>query len=304
MTSTVILRCGGYQGARSVHTRALHALDRELGRADRGVRVELIENIVEREHKAADLLEMVEGSALDLCYFSSSYLGGRVPSLRLLDLPFLTGDRQAAYRRLDGALGMRLADEVLRHTGFRVLAFWDNGFRHFSNRVRPIRQPQDCRGLRIRTLDSALHHEIFRALGFEPVTIDVKNLPAAVITGAVDAQENPLTNTVNFGLHRTHRHVSLTSHFFGIALLLVNRARFDSWPADVQESIRAAASVTTQVQRALAEREDAECLAALERDGCSVVVPPALDLAAFKSAVTGIGRRELARIDPAIVAEL
>ena len=90
--------------------------------------------------------------------------------------------------------------------------------RHFSNRLHPIRHPRDCLGMKIRTLDNALHQQVFRALGFEPVTIDVKDMPAAIASGAVDAQENPLTNTLNFGLHRTHRHISMTSHFFGVAL--------------------------------------------------------------------------------------
>src|SRR5262249_46352675 len=157
---------------------------------------------------------------------SSSYLAGRVPSLRLLDLPFLVSDRARAYEALDGPLGDRLAADIAGVTGYRVLGFWDNGFRHFSNRLRPIRHPRACRGLRIRTLDNELHQQVFRQLGFEPVTIDVKDLPAAVASGQIDAQENPLTNTLNFALHRTHRHISLTSHFFGVALLLVNREHF------------------------------------------------------------------------------
>ena len=111
-----------------------------------------------------------------------------------------------------------------RHTGYRVLGYWDNGFRHISNRLRPIRHPDDCRGMRIRTLDNAVYRQALAAMGFAPVTIDVKDLVRAVETHEVDAQENPLTNTVNFGLHRTHKHLSLTSHFYGVALLLANRA--------------------------------------------------------------------------------
>ena len=110
-------------------------------------------------------------------------------------------------------------------------AIWDNGLRHISNRLRPIRRPEDCRGMRIRTLDNATYRQALAAMGFTPLTIDVKDLVRAVETHAVDAQENPLTNTVHFGLHKTHKHLSLTSHFHGVALLLANRAWLEALPA-------------------------------------------------------------------------
>ena len=292
----MLLRCGGYQGDSSIHTRALRVVEAELGRA--GIGVALTVNITQQGHKAADLLAMVERGDLDLCYFNSSYLAERVPSLRLLDLPFLIIDRTQAYRHLDGPLGDRLVSDVRANTGFRVLDFWDNGFRHISNRVRPIRTPRDCASLKIRTLDNVLHQEIFRAFGFEPVIIDVKDLPGAVASGVVDAQENPLTNTVNFEMHRTHRHISLTSHFFGVALLLVNAAYFDALPTETQLAVRAAVVAATKTQRALATSEDVDCLARLKQDGCEIVNAEGIDQAGFEAAIADIRRREVAQLDP------
>jgi TRAP-type C4-dicarboxylate transport system substrate-binding protein len=303
MTPRLSLRCGGYQGEASVHTRGLRALAAALAAAP-DLTVELTPNVTAQGRKAADLLELVESGALELCYFASSYLGDRVPALRALDLPFAVRERDQAYRRLDGALGARLTEAIARATGYRLLACWDNGFRHITNRVRPIRSPADCRGLRIRTLDSALHQEIFRALGFEPVAIDVKDLPEAVAAGTVDAQENPLTNTVNFALHRHHREVSLTAHFFGVALLLVNRAAFERWPASTRQAIEQAVAAATAAQRGFAAAEDATCLARLAADGCAILGPDALDLPAFERAVAPIRARVLADIDPAIAAAL
>jgi TRAP-type C4-dicarboxylate transport system substrate-binding protein len=303
MTTRVTLRCGGYQGEASVHTRGLRALAGALAQTP-DVAVELTPNVTAQGRKAADLLDLVESGALDLCYFASSYLGDRVPALRALDLPFAIRDRDQAYRRLDGALGACLAEAIAQATGYRLLACWDNGFRHITNRVRPLRGPADCAGLRIRTLDSALHQEIFRALGFEPVAIDVKDLAAAVAAGTVDAQENPLTNTVNFELHRHHREVSLTAHFFGVALLLVNRAAYEGWPAAARRAIEQAVTVATAAQRGFAAAEDATCLARLAADGCTVLGPEALDLAGFERAVAPIRARVLADIDPAVAAAL
>ena len=301
MTNAIVLTCGGYQGAASVHTRGLRALAVALdGRDD--VTVELTENVTTQGRKAVDLLAMVESGALDLCYFASSYLGDRVPALQTLDLPFAIRDRAQAWRLLDGALGARLGDAIAHATGYRLLACWDNGFRHITNRVRPLRTPSDCAGLRIRTLDSALHQEIFRALGFEPVAIDVKDLVVAVESGVIDAQENPLTNTVNFGLHRHQPHVSLTAHFFGVALVLVNRDSAARWPAPVRDAILDAVAKATTAQRGFAAAEDADCLARLAADGCAVVGPDALDLAGFERAVAPIRARVLDGLGPTIAA--
>ncbi|MGH6912817.1 MAG: TRAP transporter substrate-binding protein DctP, partial [Geminicoccales bacterium] len=198
----------------------------------------------------------------------------------------------------------RIAEAVAGATGYLVLGAWDNGLRHISNRVRPIRHPDDCRGLWIRTLDNALHREVFRALGFEPVTIDVRHLARAVADGAVDAQENPLTNLVNFGLHHSHRHVSLTGHFLGVALVLANRERFAGWPAHVREAVLQAIAEATCAQRRLAVEEDAACLARLRADGVELVPAEAIDRAAFAAAVADITAREAAALDHELLAAL
>jgi TRAP-type C4-dicarboxylate transport system substrate-binding protein len=287
--TTAKLRLGGYQGENSVHTRALVRLADALAQMpNTGFDVALRSNITDDGHRAADLLAMTEDGRLELCYFASSYLAARVPSLGAFDLPFAATDRAAIYSELDGALGARVAADVAAATGYRVLACWDNGFRHFSNRLRPIRRPEDCRGLRLRTLDNTQHQRIFAALGFEPVAIDVKDLARAVARHEVDAQENPLTNTWNFGLHRTHRHVSLTSHFYGVALLLVNRAWFDALAAPAQAALRAAVTQATAAQREFAAADDARCLALLRQDGVTIVMPDEIDVDAFRKAVAGV----------------
>jgi C4-dicarboxylate-binding protein DctP len=248
------------------------------------IKVALTDNITAAGRRADDLLAMTEGDELDICYFSSSYLAARVPSLELFDRPFRFADREAAYALLDGAAGRRMMEDVARATGFRVLGFWDNGFRHISNGRHPIRRPADCAGLRIRTLDNAMHQAFFRRLGFEPVFIDVKDLVKAAADGSIDAQENPLTNIANFELHRHHRFVSLTAHLFGVALLLVNAARHDDWPADVRAAVQAAAAAATAVQRREAAAEDDLCRHRLVAEGVQFVSGGDLDRAAFERA--------------------
>jgi TRAP-type C4-dicarboxylate transport system substrate-binding protein len=247
-------------------------------------------------HRAAELFAMVEDGRLDGCYVASSYLLARVPALAVFDLPFVATDRARDYDKLDGAFGMRLAADIAARTPFRVLGYWDNGFRHVSNRLRPIRTPADCHGMTIRTLDNTLHQTVFAALGFTPVFIDVKDLPAAVAAHRVDAQENPLTNLVNFGLHATHRHVSLTAHFFGIALFLVNDHWFAALPDEQRTGLAAAVSEATKRQRQMATAEDARCLEVLAGEGVAVVTAEEIDWPAFRGAVAPIVEREVARL--------
>ena len=257
----IALRFGGYQPARSVHTRALHALAASVRRlAGDALRIEVTENIVATGHKAGDLFGLVASGALDGCYFASSYLAGRVPALGVLDLPFQAASRAASFAALDGTGGALLREAIAGATPYRVLGFWDNGIRHISNGVRPIHCPADCAGLRLRTLDSALHQAAFRALGFRPGFIDVAELPRAVAERRVDAQENPLTNMINFGLQAYHPYVSLTGHLLGVALLLINRERFDALPAALRGVLTAAVRDSETVQRGFAAEEDAACL--------------------------------------------
>ena len=296
-----VVRAGGYQGAASVHTLAMRAFGESLAGLSHGaMRLEFTANVTGDGSPATSLLDRVAAGELELCYFASSYLAERAPALAALDVPFAVTDRDQAYRQLDGRLGAAIVTAVRRDAGYRVLGFWDNGFRHLSNRLRPIRGPQDCRGMTIRTLDNAVHHAVFASFGFTPLTVDVRDLVDAVRSGRVDAQENPLTNTVGFGLQAWHRHHSLTGHFFGVALLLANGDWFDGIPAATQSVICQAAKSATKQQRALAAEADGRGLAALQAAGAEVLQPREMDMAAFHAAAAPVRDRLLQALDPAL----
>ncbi|MEM9030608.1 MAG: TRAP transporter substrate-binding protein [Pseudomonadota bacterium] len=296
------IRFGGYQGDQSVHTRGGRALGEALTRLSGGdVILDFDENIVTRGQKAAELLSMTEEGAIDGCYFSSSYLAKRVPELGVFDQHFMVPDRRRAYRLLDGALGDRLKAQVQATTGYRVLGYWDNGLRHISSRS-PIRTPSDCKGLKLRTLANEDHQRVFRALGFDPKAIDVRDLPEAVETGDVDAQENPLTNIYNFELHKTHRHITLSRHLLGVALVLFQKATVESWPDHIRTLIEAAVAEATRAQRQFAENDDAVCRTALARDGVEIVDLSETERTRFANACRGEVQATRARFNPELIA--
>lgn len=266
------LTFGGYQGDNSVHTRAALVFQDAVARLSGGsVAVEFKMNITEAGRKGSDLLSMTEAGELDGCYFSSSYLASRVPELALFDQHFAVVNRRQAYGVLDGDLGKRLAQEVGDKTGYTVLAYWDNGLRHISTTGKGLQSPEDCKDLKLRTLASDDHQRVFRALGFEPTVIDVRDLPCAVASGQVDAQENPLTNIYNFDLHKTHRTITLTGHLLGVALVLFNSKSVDSWSPEVREVVSKALAEATAAQRTFAEQDDEICTKALTADGVSLI---------------------------------
>lgn len=301
----VLIRLGGYQKPASVHNRAAaffgEALGRRLGER---IAFELIGNVLELGRNSGELPTMVESGELSACYMSTVRFAQAVPELKLLELPFLVEDRTCVFAALDGELGNLLRRRFLESTPFRILGFWDNGFRHLSNRVRPIRTPADCCGMRIRTQMSALHGEVFRALGFEPIAADIRDFIEGIATERFEAQDNPLTNIFNFGVHAHHRFITLTGHFFGVSLMLFNESHYRSWPPEVQAAVEDAAREATAVQRDLAAAEDAGILRKLDPHQNEVIRLSATERAAFVKAVQPVLAKYRQRLDPRLFAYL
>ena len=295
----IVVKLGGYQPPASIHNQAARRFgDRLAQKLGDRIAFELIGSVLDLGRPSRDLTGMVETGELSLCYMSTVRFSAAVPELQLLELPFVVRDRAAVWRALDGELGALFRRRVEATTSFRVLGLWDNGFRHLTNKVRPIRRPEDCRGLRIRTQGSALHGEVFRALGFEPMAIDIKQFVQEVAGDTVDAHDNPLTSIHVFGVHRHHRHITLSGHFFGASVLLCNRTHYESWPHAVREAVDEAAVDATALQRQLAISEDRDVLAKLDPGENDVVHLSPAERAAFVAAVESIVRKYRAILDP------
>ena len=292
----------GYQPMTSVHTRAAQVFERALrDQLGDGLEFVLQNNVAEAGLKAADCLSLVESGERTFCYFASSYSAHRFPEIAILDLPFLVSDRHRAYRALDGGFGDAMKNIVRSNSDYELLGFWDNGFRHLSNGVHPIRTPSDCAGLRIRTGDSKLHQDTFAALGFEPTFIDVADLAAAVERGEVDAQDNPLSNIFNFGIHNHHRHITLSGHFLGFVTLLCHRPTFESWDAATQAAVHGAVAEATEAQRGFAQAEDERVLGELAKTDNEVVELSDDERRLFLTAVQPVIDAQLASLDSGLV---
>ncbi|HSE00711.1 MAG TPA: TRAP transporter substrate-binding protein [Burkholderiales bacterium] len=297
------LKFGGYQEPASIHNRAATRFGELLKeRLHDRIAFELIGSILKLGHRSGDLVPMVERGELSFCYMSTVRFSGVAPELKVLELPFVVGDRAAAFRALDGELGESARHQIEERTACRLLGYWDNGFRHLSNRVRPIRGPEDCRGIRIRTQMSELHGETFRALGFEPIAADIREFVRGVGGDEFEAQDNPLTNIYNFGVHQHHRYITLSGHFWGASALVCNAAHYRGWSKDVRDAVDASAREATVYQRRLAAAEDAEILPKLEAAGNEVIRLTDAERAAFLNAVEPVLEKHRKKMDPKLLA--
>jgi TRAP-type C4-dicarboxylate transport system substrate-binding protein len=247
-------------------------------------------------YKAEEIIWLVESGVLTLGYQSSSYLTDRVPELSFVDLPFLFRDNDHARSAMDGALGRRLADAIERNADFRILGWYENGFRHISNRLRPVHMPADLKSIRIRVLPSKIQARTFELLGATPMIMDLTDAIRMIKAGEIDAQENPLTNTVTYGVHKFHRFHTLSNHFYISRPIFLHRSTFDRWPQDLQTAMRQAVIDSVALQRELHVKEEADAEQAIRAEGCEIVAMNASQHQAFAAAVQPIYAEAKAQI--------
>jgi tripartite ATP-independent transporter DctP family solute receptor len=195
-------------------------------------------------------------------------LGNVVPALNVQQVPFAFRTAAAAHRAMDGALGAYLRQEMAAKgiVGFPVGAF-DNGIRQIGGRTRPVRTPADLAGLRMRVPDGRMFDDTFRALGAEPVTVNSSGIYAALKSGQVDAQENPLAYMHSFRHYEVMKYISMTSHMWSGFNLIANQAAWRRLPADLQALVERHAARAVRLQREDQERANAEARTELASRG-------------------------------------
>jgi TRAP-type transport system periplasmic protein len=286
MSKPITIRMGGYGPPTTSFSKSLKligdAMEKTFG--DR-VQVKYVWNIMDLGYRAEDILWLVEDGILTLGYQSSSYLSDRVPELGFVDLPFLFDKTAAARAAMDGALGRFLAGKIEERVNYRILGWFENGFRQISNRLRPVHVPADLAGMRIRVLPSEVQARTFELLGAVPLRWDLTEAIAAIKAGTIDAQENPFANTVTYGVHKFHHFHTVSNHFYISRPIFFHRPTFDAWPEDIKAVMREAVRRAVEFQRGLAIEEDREARSAIEKEGCEITTLTADEHAKFRAAV-------------------
>lgn len=286
MANPIEIRMGGYGPATTGFSRALKRIgDRLEGRFGDRIKVIYVWNIMDFGYRAEDILWLVERGILTLGYQSSSYLTDRVPELGFVDLPFLFESNEQARGTMDSRLGAFLAQKIEERADYKILGWFENGFRQISNRLRPVHRPSDLAGMRIRVLPSEIQRRTFALLGAVPMRMDLREALGMIAAGTIDAQENPLANTVTYGAHKFHRFHTLSNHFYISRPIFLNRTEYESWPDDLKAAMQEAVADAVAFQRGLAVEEQESSREAIVAAGCEIVSLSPADHQAFLDAV-------------------
>lgn len=231
-----------------------------------------------------DFIEGLQLGTLEMTLTSTGPLGNFVPETKLFNLPFLFTTRDEAYTVMDGEIGSEIADKSVK-IGVRNLGWYENGFRHITNNVRPIESLKDLEGVKIRVMEDNLFISSMKALGASPLPMAFGELYTALEQGTVDAQENPLVNIDASRFYEVQKHLAITGHFYSPAVLLISEIFWKTLSDEHKKVLTEAALEARDYERNLSIEGDKTMEAKLASEGMQVTHP---DKAEFVKAVAPV----------------
>ncbi len=224
------------------------------------VKVELYPN--SQLYKDREEMEALQLGAVQMLAPSVSKFGPLgVREFEVFDLPYLFPDAETVDRVTDGEIGKSLLAK-LESRGIKGLAYWDNGFKQFSAN-RPLREPSDFRGLKMRIQSSKVLEAMMRQLGALPQVMAFSEVYSALQQRVVDGTENPLSNLYTQKMHEVQSHLTISDHGCLVYAVIVNRKFWEALPADVRDQLEKAMRETTVYEREVAKKDNEDALAAV-----------------------------------------
>lgn len=217
-----------------------------------------------------EMIEGVQTGVLEMAVSPSSFFAGWDPAFAVIELPYMYASKDIALEVLNGAAGeamlARLSDQ-----GLVGLGWLENGLRHVTNNVRPIRTPADLEGIKLRTMKVPAHVATFEALGANPTPMNFGEVYSALQQGVIDGQENPIALIDSQRFFEVQKFVSLTGHVFTVYIPVINQAFFSGLSAEYQQLLRDAMTQAAAYQQELVNAEEAGQLQKIRDAGVEVV---------------------------------
>ena len=244
---------------------------------------------------------------IDMAVGSTINWSPQVRELNLFALPFLMPDYKAIDALTQGRVGNRMFD-LLAQRDVVPLAWGENGFREVSNSKKPIRTPEDLKGMKMRVVGSPLFLATFNALGANPTQMSWADAQPAMATGAVDGQENPLAVFNAAKLHTVgQKHLTLWGYVADPLIFVVNKNVWESWTPEDQKAVREAAlqAAKEEIARARAgiSGDDDAVLKEIEGNGVAVVRLTEAERDAFRKATAGVYKEWADKVGAALVKQ-
>lgn len=255
-----------------------------------------------------DALQEEMGDDVEIEYFDSGTLGDEIVHMEqvrtgqldvyplgsdaitldskwaVFDMPFLFADRETVARVLDGEIGEALDSSMQERAGLKVLGLGELGFRHITNNVRPVRTPEDLRGLKIRVPGSQTRIAAFQAFGANPLTMNIGELYLAMQQGVIDGQENPLSNVRAWSWYEVQKYLSMSGHVYTPVTLVMNLSRYEGLTDEQRAAVDRAAERAVAASRQYGADNDAKLVEELKELSGGRMEFNDIDLAAFKAA--------------------
>jgi len=195
-----------------------------------------------------NVVSSLQTGIVDCAILTAGFMASFVPSIQIVDLPFLFKDRATAERILDGEVGKKIFAESETRNIVGLTWGW-YGWRQVETREKAVTGPDDLKGLKMRIQPSPVFAAMFKAVGAQPVVMDGSEVYLALSQKIVDGVEFPLPTVVTFKMYEVNKYIALTNHVYNAGVLVVSKARWSQMtPAD-REAMQAAAAAVQKPWR-------------------------------------------------------
>ena len=236
-----------------------------------------------------EILQQVQMGQIQMAICTAGPFDTFDPIVRVISYPFLFKDNAQADEVLDGPYGQEIKDS-LQSSGFKVLAFSENGFRNLTNSKRPVKVADDAKGLKIRVMQSALHQTLWNSLGANPTP-----MPWPIYTEleqkVIDGQENPLWVIEVYKFYEIQKYMSMTRHVYSAHLDVASLQWWQTLKPEDQAMIQDCMYEAAVYQRKDNRAKDADRLKLLLDKGMQIEMNPDVD--SFRTKVAGMQQMDL-----------
>ena len=261
-----------------------HVDSQDWTTSKKGAATQVFKNIVEAESGGrisvniypsgqlggeTELLQSTQEGMLTMTMVSGAY-SKLCKEASVLEIPYLFPSAPVAWEVLDGEFGSKLGEHCLKETGLRNLAYGETGFRHFTNSKKVISSPEDLNGLKIRVMTTPLYVELMKSVNAESTPIAWPEVPAALTTGVVAGQENPVSVISANKFYELQKYITLDGHVYGTDFILINDDFYTGLKAEDKAIIDRAAKVASTVGRAIQQVNSAAGLETLSKNGMTI----------------------------------
>jgi TRAP-type transport system periplasmic protein len=218
-----------------------------------------------------ELLQKLKLGTVDMA-LPSTVMSSEADLFGVFEMPYLVKDRGHMAKIEKEVFWSKLAPEAEKK-GLKVIAVWENGYRHITNSKRPINTPADLQGIKLRVPEGKWRVKMFQAYGANPSPMKFSEVFTALQTGVMDGQENPFTQIYSAKFQEVQKFLSLTGHVYTPAYATVGAKKWASLPADVRKVLEDTAKETQAFVYDKAAKDDEDLLGKIKAAGVQVNTP-------------------------------